>query len=81
MKVLYIMEELQSSGAIEVLKLAAPVWMAHRVQLGILCCGKIKEELYGKQSLLGYKRHMQLEERYCLRGKKLGSAVLRSNNE
>ena len=75
------MNDLQPSGADVMFNLAAPVWMAHRVQLGILCCGKIKEELYGKQSLLGYKRHMQLEERYCQRGKRLGSAVLRSNNE
>jgi len=81
MKLLHIMNELQPSGADVMFNLAAPVWMAHSVQLGILCCGKIKEELYGKQSLLGYKTHMQLEERYCLRGKRVGSAVLRSNNE
>jgi len=53
MKVLYIMEELQSSGTIGVLKLAAPVWMAHRVQLGIPSCGKIKQEIIPKAVVTG----------------------------
>ena len=75
------MNELQPSGAEVMLKLAAAVFMVHSVQLCILSCGKIKEELYGKQSFLGYKTHMQIEERYYLKAKKLGAVVLRSNNE
>jgi len=53
MKVLYIMEELQSFGVIGVLKFAAPVWMAHSVQLGIPSCGKIKQEIIPKAVVTG----------------------------
>lgn len=74
------MNELQPSGAEVTLKLAALVFMVHSVQLCILSCSIINEKLYGKQSLLGYKTYMQVEERYCLRGKELGAAVLRSRN-
>ena len=53
MKLLHIMNELQPSGADVMFNLAAPVWMAHSVQLGIPSCGKIKQEIIPKAVLAG----------------------------